>query len=229
MEFLKALFGDKAMTHDQLVAAIDAHNGNEANAANQIKIGNLGGGEYVSTKKHESEIERLNTLLSGKDTDIQTLKATLESLKKGNVDAETIKAKLADVETKLAESVAREAETKLKYALRDALRDAKAKDVGYLEYLIMQKLTDEGKKLELDENEHIKGWDDILSGMRTQKPDQFEKAASVQVDANPLPQPDNTKPGVTAEEFSKMGYQSRLKLKQEQPEVYNELTGKSSN
>lgn len=198
MEFLKAIFGDKPLTYDQMVQAIEAHNGDEANKDKQIKIGNLGGGEYVSKGKHDSELERLNTLLSGKDTDIKTLQDTLESLKEGNVDADAIKQKLADAEKLLAESKAREAETKLKYALRDALREAKVKDVGYMEYLITQKLKDEGKSLELDEGEHIKGWDDILSGMKTQKPDQFEKASTVQVEANPLQTGDGNKPEPTS-------------------------------
>lgn len=198
MEFLKAIFGDKALSYEELVKAIEAHNGNEANKDSQIKIGNLGGGEYVSKGKHDSELERLNALLSGKDTDIQTLQGTLDSLKKGNVDADAIKQKLDDAEKQLAESKAREAETKLKYALRDALREANVKDVGYMEYLITQKLKDEGKALELDESEHIKGWDDILSGMKTQKPDQFEKAGSVQVEANPLPDGDRGKPEPTS-------------------------------
>lgn len=199
MEFLKAIFGDKALSYDDMVKAIEAHNGNEANKDNQIKIGNLGGGEYVSKGKHDSELERLNALLSGKDTDIKTLQDTLESLKKGNVDADAIKQKLADAEKLLKESQAREAETKLKYALRDSLREAKVKDVGYMEYLITQKLKDEGKTLELDENEHIKGWDDILSGMKTQKPEQFEKAGNgVKVDPNPLPKGDEDKPEPTS-------------------------------
>ena len=195
MEFLKAIFGDKPMTYDQLVQAIEAYNGNEANKNSQIKIGNLGSGEYVSKGKFDSELERRDTIISGKDTDIQTLTATLEALKKGKLDADAIQQKLADAEKLLAESQERESETKKKYALRDALRDANAKDIGYLEYLITQKLKDEGKELELDENEHIKGWDDILSGMKTQKPDQFEKAGrGISVEANPLPEGDHGKP-----------------------------------
>lgn len=193
MEFLKAIFGDKALTFDELVQAVNAHNGNEANKTNQIKIGNLGGGEYVSKGKHDSEMERLNALLSGKDTDIHTLTTTLESLKKGKVDADAIQQKLTDAEKLLADSKAREAETVKKYALRDALRGEKVKDVEYMEYLITQKLKADGKELELDENEHIKNWDDLISGMKTQKPDQFEKASGVQVEANPLPTGDRRK------------------------------------
>lgn len=190
MEFLKAIFGGKALTFDELVQAVNAHNGNEANKGNQIKIGNLGGGEYVSKGKHDSELERLNALLSGKDGDIQNLTATLESLKKGKVDADAIQQKLTDAEKLLEDSKAKEAEMRIKYALRDALREAKALDVPYLTFKVNEKLKGEGKALELDENENIKGWDDLLSGLKTQFPTQFEKASGVQVDANPLPEGD---------------------------------------
>lgn len=192
MEFLKAIFGDKSLSYDELVQAINAHNGDEANTDKQIKIGNLGGGEYISKGKHDSEMERVNALLSGKDTDIQTLTDTLESLKKGKVDADTVQQKLDEANRLLAESKEREAETKRRYALRDALRAEKVKDVEYMEYLITQKLNGEGKSLELDENEHIKGLDDLIYDMKTQKPDQFEtgKGNGFVVDANPLPEGD---------------------------------------
>lgn len=191
MDFLKALFNDKALTFDELVQAINAHNGDEANKDKQIKIGNLGGGEYVSKGKHDSELERLNALLSGKDTDIQTLTSTLESLKKGKVDSDAIQQKLTEAETALNDSKVREAELLKKYALRDALRSAKATDVDYLAFKVNEKLKGEGKSLELDENENIKGWDDLLSGLKTQFPAQFEKSTSgVSVDANPLPEGD---------------------------------------
>ena len=226
MEFLKSLFNGKALTYEELETAINAHNGNEANKEAQIKIGNLGGGEYVGKMKHDSEIERLNALITGKDTDIKTLTTTLEELKKGKLDAEGIQQKLANAEKLLGEAKAREVETLKKYALRDALREAKAVDVDYLTFKINEKLKDEGKGVELDENEHIKGWDDLLSGLKTQFPSQFEKASNIRIEPNPLPTSNTNVSGVTKEEFAKMGYQSRLKLKNEQPDTYAMLTGK---
>jgi hypothetical protein len=192
MEFLKDILGDDL--YKQIEEKINAHNGNEANKEKQIKLANLGGGDYVGKGKHESEVERLNALLSGKDGDIQKLTETLESLKKGKVDADAIQQKLSDAEKMLEESKAREAELKIKYAVRDHLRSEKAVDIGYLAYKINEKLKDEGKALELDENDHVKGWDEIASGLKTQFPTQFEKASgSVQVDAIPLPEGDQRK------------------------------------
>lgn len=41
MEFLKAFFGDKAITYDELVQAINAYNGDEKNKEKLIKIMDL--------------------------------------------------------------------------------------------------------------------------------------------------------------------------------------------
>ena len=69
-----------------------------------------------------------------------------------------------------------------------------------------------------------------MSGLKTQLPTQFEtKKNGGNVDANPLPDRNNNNPGVTQEQFNKMGYQNRLKLKQEQPDVYAQMTGKETN
>ena len=221
MDFLKLLFGDKALTFAELEQAINAHNGNEANKDNQIKIGNLGGGEYVGKAKHESELERLTTLLSGKETDIQNLTSTLESLKKGKVDADAIQQKLSESERLLSESKAREGAIKAKYALRDLLREEDVTDVDYAEYLINKKLTEDGKPLELDESEHIKGKEDLISGLKTQSPNLFKKAGGVKVEENPLP---NARTGgMTRAEFMRKPYAERAAFANENPEAYKEI------
>ena len=191
MDFLKEILGETLF--NQFVEKVNAYNGNEANKDKQIKIANLGGGEYVSKGKHDSELERLNTLLSGKETDIKTLTETLESLKKGKVDADAIQQKLSEAERLLSESTAREAATKTKYALRDLLREENVADVDYAEYLINKKLTEDGKTLELDEGGQVKGKADLISGLKTQSPTLFKKAGGVEVEENPLPKGDDRK------------------------------------
>lgn len=62
MEFLKAFFGDKAITYDELVQAINAYNGDEKNKEKLIKMVNLTDGGYVSKDKYTN----LETDLSGK-------------------------------------------------------------------------------------------------------------------------------------------------------------------
>ena len=83
-------------------------------------------------------------------------------------------------------------------------------------------------EIKLDDNGKIKGIDDTIAALKTQFPNQFIAEGQKQVEPQKLPGNDNNPtPGITAEQFNRMGYQSRLKLKQEHPEVYAQMTGKS--
>lgn len=53
MEFLKNLFGDKQLSYDELLKAIEEHN--NADKDNQIKIANLASGGYVSKEKYDAK------------------------------------------------------------------------------------------------------------------------------------------------------------------------------
>ena len=229
MEWLKQLFKDKALTFDELVTAINAHNGDEANKENQIKLGNLGGGEYTSTAKHNSEIEKLNALLSGKSTELDTANGLIAELKKTAKGNEEIQGKISGYETQVTELQAQLLETKIKAALKVGLLAEKCSDIDYVSYVIDKKLKEQGKSLELDETENIKGWDELLSDVKVQLPAQFEtaKGGGKNIEEIELPAHSGAS-GISKEEFAKMGYQSRLKLKQENPEVYAQMTGKST-
>ena len=168
-------------------------------------------------------------MLSGKETELQTANNLIAELQKATKGNEEMQVKFTDYQNQVAQLQAQLEEAKVKAALKVALLSEKALDIDYLTFKVNEKLTGDGKTLELDENENIKGWDDIISGLKTQFPTQFEKANGIQIDANPLPNPVNNDPGITKEEFAKMGYQSRLKLKQDQPEVYAQMTGKTTN
>lgn len=189
MEFLKDIYGDKALTYEELVQAINAHNGDEANKENQIKLGNLGTGKYVDKGKHDN----LQALLDSSKGDVQTLTETIESLKKGKIDAETLQKKVADAEAALAESQKRENELKVKYALDVAFlaEGIKAENAELLAIALERKLKEKNETIELDENDHIKGWEDKLKGLKTQYPNMFEVSTSKRkVDPNRLPDGD---------------------------------------
>ena len=81
-------------------------------------------------------------------------------------------------------------------------------------------------EIELAEDGSIKGIDDKISGLKTQFPNQFESASGRNgkvFDVNKLPNNGNNG-GVTKEAFDKMGYQERVKLYNESPETYEELS-----
>jgi hypothetical protein len=223
MNFLKEILGEELF--GQVEAKVNEHNGNEANRDKQIKIGNLGTGEYVGKGKYEA----LQELVNGKETELKSANDLIAELKKGTKGNEELQKKIGDYDVQVAELQKQLQETKVKAAIKVALLSEKAMDVDYLTYKLNEKLKEKGEALELDENDNIKGWEDKLSGLKTQFPTMFESASKdgyqVQGD-NRLPKGDDTPSGITREQFSKMGYQSRLKLKQEQPDVYAQLTGK---
>lgn len=97
MEFLKAILGEELFK--QLETAVNAYNGNEANKDNQIKIANLGSGEYVGKGKYDS----LQALLDGKITayegQVAQLQKELEQTKiKSAVKVALLTAKAVDVD-----------------------------------------------------------------------------------------------------------------------------------
>lgn len=223
MEFLKALFGENALTYAQLEQAIAAHNGTEANAQNQIKIGNLGGGEYVAKGKYDGIVDQLK----GKQTELDTANGLIEELKKGTKADEALQGKITTYEETIKTLQGQLAEAKLKSALNVALLAAKAKptDVDYLTFKLTEKLKGEGKTLELDDNDNIKGWNDHLSGLKTQFPGQFEAEGGGKKVLGGGGLPGNDEGGtITADQFHKMGYTDRLKLKNENPELFKQYT-----
>ncbi|MBR5584208.1 MAG: phage scaffolding protein, partial [Lachnospiraceae bacterium] len=129
MEFLKEILGEELFK--QLESKINEHNGNEANKDKQVKLGNLGSGEYVGKGKHDSELEKLNQLLSGKTTELETANNLIADLKKNSKGNEEMQGKITTYETQVAELQKQLQETKVKSALKVALLSEKAVDIDY--------------------------------------------------------------------------------------------------
>ena len=216
MDFLKTLFGDKALSFDELATAINAHNGNEANKENQIKIGNLGGGEYVGKAKYDS----LQTMLNGKQTELDSANQIIADLKKGTKGNEELQNKITAYETQVAQLKADNEKIKLDAAVKVALLEAKATDIDYLTF----KLTADGTKLELDENGNIKGIADKIIDLKTKFPTQFETGGGNgrKVDPLQLPKPDD-KGTLTKADLLKKPYAERQKFFNDNPDAYNEI------
>lgn len=224
MEFLKSILGDDLFS--QVESKLNEHNGNEANKENQIKLANLGGGDYVAKGKYESEIEKLNTLLSGKSTELDNANGLIEQLKKGTKGNEELQGKISGYETENAKLKAQLQETRIKAAVKVALLSEKALDIDYLTYKLEEKLKEQGKALELDENDNIKGWDELKSDMKTQFPAQFESVSGngkgQVIEENKLPDPNNGT-GLTKKELLSKPYAERQKFYDENPEAYNQI------
>lgn len=217
MDFLKAIFGDKALTFDELATAINAHNGDEANKENQLKIGNLGGGDYVSKAKHDA----LQALFDGKATELENANGLIAELKKGTKGNEELQGKVTAYEKQVADLQTQLKATQRENAVQLAIRDAGGSDIDYLAF----KLKEQGE-IELDESGKIKGIDEKMTALKAQCPTFFDsgKGGGMKVDVHKLPDVDDKTPEVTKEEFDKMGYNSRVKLKEDNPELYTQLT-----
>ena len=216
MEFLKEILGEEL--YKQVETALNAYNGNEANKDKQIKLANLGSGEYVGKGKYDS----LQALLDGKTTELDTANGLIAELKKGTKGNEDLQGKITGYETQVQQLQAELEKTKLENAIQLALRDAKAVDPDYLAFKLREKYS--ADELTLDENGKIKGMDDKLAGLKTQFPAQFEGSGSKKVIENKLPDEQGGGDSVTKDDFAKMSYQERLNLFNENPDTYAELT-----
>lgn len=219
MEFLKDILGDKYAEFEQL---INAYNENPENKDKQIKLANLTDGGYVSKDKYTS----LETDLSGKDAELIKANDLIEELKKSTGKDEGLQQKITDYETEIATLKAENAELKTDNALKFALVAAGAVDVDYLVFKAKEK-----GEIKLGDDGKIKGEDDLISGLKTQHPAMFEASTNQQqnnnrrVLENNLPDGDKDKT-VTKEQFLKMGYAERLKLKEENPELFKQLNSR---
>ena len=225
MDFLKSILGEELFS--QVESKLNEYNGNEANKDNQIKIANLGGGDYVSKGKFDSEIEKLNTLLSGKSTELDKANGLIEQLKKGTKGNEDLQGKISKYETETIPNLQQQLqETRIKAAVKVALLSEKALDIDYLTYKLEEKLKEQGKSLELDENDNIKGWEDLRSDLKTQFPTQFESVSGdgkgKVIEENRLPDTSKSN-GLTKAELLKKPYAERQKIFDENPEAYNQI------
>lgn len=150
----------------------------------------------------------------------------IEDLKKGNAGNEELQTKITDYEKKVKDLESELENTKIDSAIKVALLGAKVKDVDYLVY----KLKEKNEKFTLDDKGNVKHLDSMISELETQFPTQFEGKADKknkdgEIIENNLPEGEKNKT-VTKDQFMKMGYSERLKLKKENPDLYTQLTKK---
>jgi hypothetical protein len=221
MEFLKEILGDDL--YAQIESKINEHNGKDDNKEKQIKLGNLGGGEYVAKGKYDTELEKLNTTLTGKNNELENANKLIAELKKASKNNEDFQTKINGYENTVAKLQKELNDTKLKAAVKVALLSEKANDIDYLTFKVNEKLQEQGKALELDENDNIKGWDDVISGLKTQFPNQFESAGQREIQLQKLPDHNGGKDTMTRAEFLRKTYAERAAFAQENPDAYKTI------
>lgn len=218
MEFLKKLLGDDL--YSQLETKINEYNSTKTDKEKQIKLADIGSGNYVE----KNEYEALNGQLNGKQTELETANALIEDLKKGNKSNDDLQSKISEYEGQVADLRTQLEETKLKSAVKVALMSENAVDVDYLTF----KLNESGETIELDENGNIKDWQDKISNLKTKFPKMFESGDSGGykiLGDNRLPN-GGGETVLTRNDILKKPYAERAALYSENPDAYNEAMSK---
>lgn len=179
MDFLKEILGEELFA--QVAEKVNAHNGNEANKDKQIKIANLGGGEYVSKAKHDA----LQALFDSKDQELTAANGLIDGFKKSQKDNEAIQGQITTYQDQVKQLQAQLVQTRIDSGLKIAFMEAGGTDIDFLIWKAKQ--GNDGKPLELGEDGNIKGIDDLISGLKTSAPNHFKKAGGFKVEENPLP------------------------------------------
>ena len=180
-------------------------------------------GEMKTNKIFTTTHENMDVRYPKLKGDFDTLTTQHKNLMDSTQDTAVLQGKLSDYENTIATLTQQLNEQKIDAAMDRILSTAGAKveDIDYLKFQWRKK-----GEISLDDNGEIKGGDDAIAGLKTQHPVHFASATE-QLELQPHQLRDrNTSGGstVTKEEFNKMGYNSRVKLKEENPELYTQLT-----
>ena len=199
--------------------AIAKINEGETDKLKHVRFADLSEGGYVSKDKYTD----LETNLSGKTSELEKANRLIEELKKGTGEDAALQQKITNYETEIATLKVENETLKTENALKFALMAAGAVDVDYLVFKAKEK-----GEIKLGEDGKIKGEDDLISGLKTQLPSMFGASNNQQQNGNRRILENNLPGGgkdktVTREQFLKMGYNERMKLKQENPELFKQL------
>ena len=171
---LKDVLGEEL--YKQVQAKIDEQNSKEEDKLKHVRFADLSEGNYISKEKYDSETERLNGLINGKDTEIGNANKLIEELKKASKGDEGMQQKISTYETENARLQQELEETKVSSALKVAFLSAKTDDTDYMTFKIKEMLKEKGEELKIDDDGNIKGWDDMLTTLKTQFPTHFESS-----------------------------------------------------
>lgn len=174
---------------------------------------------YLSNEENiDIRYGKLKTDHESQTEELKKANALIEELKKGNAGNETLQSKIVEYENQVKDLQAQLAQTKLDSAINIGLLSEKATDVDYLTF----KLKSQGD-LKLNENGEIEGWKDKVSELKKQFPNQFEFSSKPVIKVNKLNGKDEDGKGGENTDYSKLSYKDRLKLKNENPELYEKV------
>jgi predicted DNA binding CopG/RHH family protein len=210
MEFLKAILGDK---YPEFEAAITAYNALPENKDKQVKLADLGGGEYVGVGKY-------NTVVAERDgfkEKLDTAEGTITTLKKDNKDNKTLQQTIKDHETTI-QTLKTTYEGKIKELTINTAIQSKLTDAKYPE-LIVGKF--DKSKLSLSEDgTQVYGIDEQLTVIKEQYKDLFIPVVTGKEPYNKEKNPTGVKNPWSKEHFN---LTEQGKLLKDNPELAKQL------
>lgn len=187
-------------------------------------------GEMKQNKIFTTSHENMDVRYPKLKTDHENLMAQhtestslIEQLKADAQGNDALQGKITSYESTIANLTEQLNQQKVDAAMDRKLiaSGAKFEDLDYLKFQWRKK-----GEITLDDNDEIKGGEDAIAGLKTQHPIQFDtKEEQRELQPHQLhDRNDGGNTAVTKEEFNKMGYNSRVKLKETDPELYTQLT-----
>ena len=128
MEFLKEVLVEEL--YKQVEAAVVAHNAKPENKDKQMKLADLGSGQYVDKGKYDAAVAEKENL----EGQIKTLNINLGELKKNNADNEALQTTIANLQGELKKQQTASEEIAKTYALKESLVKQGVLDPDYLIY-----------------------------------------------------------------------------------------------
>lgn len=178
---------------------------------------------YTSSEENlDVRYNKLKTDHDGAKNELTQAQALIQELQKATKGDKGLQEKITAYESEVTKLNEELQKTKLDNAIKVALLSEKAVDVDYLTF----KMNEQGDKLELDENEKIKGIDKYINDLKVKFPTQFKNDKDKVIQPNQLPNNDDRNVTPSKDQFLKMSYEERVALKQSNEQAYKQLTGK---
>ena len=180
------------------------------------------GKEKIYTTTLENAEERYNKLKAQKenlDEQLKTTDETLKKIKNNNISKEEHEKALADRDNTIKQ-IKKDGEEKIKNMILDnAINNGLTKAGAKHSDLLSSKI--DRTNLKVNEDGSVVGLDEQIKSCKETYKDLFE----VTLGGSTPPNPDGKPTTITKEQFNKMGYLERVKLNQDNPELYNSLKG----
>ena len=215
MEFLKALFGDGALTYDQLSAKVK-----EAG----LNVQNIADGAYVSRSKFDDKVNSLKTQVADLQGQITQRDADLAGLNDKLTAAQADAGHLAEAQSALtalqsrydedskawAGKIARQA---YEYAVKTAAGKEKFSSASAQKQFIAEAIAQDFK---LD-GDTLMGYSDFLSKYKADDPGAFMAEKPEEPAPAPAPVPQIVLPGKSTPPPKKMSLSEAMRMKNENP------------